>query len=1067
MANIPGINSYTQPDAFARDTVNSTSASIPGGLRVACVIGEGLRQEAIVYQAIGGGADGSTLASPDGTLSGRFFALKNYPVVSGRTEVYLNNVLLRGIEQEIDDAGFSTEYDYRIDINTGHIELQSAIIADQNGSKYSASSLNRGTGYIADGTCGSYDLISILDTSTVSERWTIKAISVIRDSSGSPIPGKTTFTATGAVSGQLKNSAGQPYLFKDSYKTGTAGAVSGTADPTVDGFVVAVSTSFADGDAVLLSGDATSATTNTFVFAGDLVSQGQVMPGDYLLVTGYDALEIESISYDATSGDTTITLVDDALDATITATAWAIYAKNLFIDDPSVLHNGTTGVPASEGSFAASDIGKVLMICSGDAAGLYTVTAVTSSRRLRVASYADSTLGYPTLYQVGTTGIADSSLSYHLLQTNGVLLFGISSGAVPFEVGDKFFIDVDSKVLAKNDSLSAKYIAEADLNAPEYFTSKDSLFAKFGLPSVTNTLSLGAQLAFENGAPGVYAIQAKPPIPRRTTVTLLAKENSRGIGGFSGCGGSALDCEPNDLLFMIPRSQSGTGKPHVDSNVNIFVVRGGTETQIFPNRYAFYSSALETTSGQLTFISGTDTAYSYTIVNTNTKIDVQADDGVISAAAGTLTTGLYNFNASDIGKIVVVQSLEDAAGTKYTTDDDVSTELFGSTTPGIELIITGVISDSTVSVVANDGSSTAITGDGLEVLFYVKDESNTTDTSAALLLHRDLVASGILQAGDGIKISYIDQYDADFFDTGWASAFEAAETIDCQIVVPLPTQTISDIFAASVSHCELMSSISIQKERMAFIGAQTGITPAALLGTRQVAIEDLGVLEGIQGDDPEEVLAGNTEDLTSYKLNENYTSNRSVYFYPDQIVKNINGINTYLHGFYVSAAAAGWLSSSTNIALPLTNKALTGFTIPNTKKFSKTVLNSLGGIGATVLQPINGGGLVLAGRTTSTTGYVEDEEISVMFVRDHVKEILRQALKPYIGNVETPNTAALMTVRAKNILASAVSKGLITEIGTVRVEKDKVDPRQWNVYAKYRPAYPINYIFIDLEVGIN
>ena len=39
-----------------------------------------------------------------------------------------------------------------------------------------------------------------------------------------------------------------------------------------------------------------------------------------------------------------------------------------------------------------------------------------------------------------------------------------------------------------------------------------------------------------------------------------------------------------------------------------------------------------------------------------------------------------------------------------------------------------------------------------------------------------------------------------------------------------------------------------------------------------------------------------------------------------------------------------------------------------------------------MLVPVTGGGKILAGRTTSTSGFVEDEEMSVMFIRDRVKE---------------------------------------------------------------------------------
>ena len=48
MANIPGISGYIQPGAFARDRVVSKAASIPGGLRIAAIMGEGIKEEIII-----------------------------------------------------------------------------------------------------------------------------------------------------------------------------------------------------------------------------------------------------------------------------------------------------------------------------------------------------------------------------------------------------------------------------------------------------------------------------------------------------------------------------------------------------------------------------------------------------------------------------------------------------------------------------------------------------------------------------------------------------------------------------------------------------------------------------------------------------------------------------------------------------------------------------------------------------------------------------------------------------------------------------------------------------------
>jgi hypothetical protein len=83
--------------------------------------------------------------------------------------------------------------------------------------------------------------------------------------------------------------------------------------------------------------------------------------------------------------------------------------------------------------------------------------------------------------------------------------------------------------IALNDRLSVVYVAEVDTNAPELFTSLDSLSAKFGTPSITNTLSLGAKLAFANGAKRVLAVQALSPTldPNWTLAyTSLSKEEA-------------------------------------------------------------------------------------------------------------------------------------------------------------------------------------------------------------------------------------------------------------------------------------------------------------------------------------------------------------------------------------------------------------------------------------------------------------------------------------------------------------------------------------------------------------
>jgi len=255
--------------------------------------------------------------------------------------------------------------------------------------------------------------------------------------------------------------------------------------------------------------------------------------------------------------------------------------------------------------------------------------------------------------------------------------------------------------------------------------------------------------------------------------------------------------------------------------------------------------------------------------------------------------------------------------------------------------------------------------------------------------------------------------------------------------------------------------------RVLFIGAQQGVTTAAALGNELVAVEDIGVLEGIQGDDAEEVLGGNIEDLQNFDVSVNYgTTFRVVYMYPDQIVRVISGTRTFIDGFYMAAAAAGRLAGTANVAIPLTRKVLTGFSILRDRVFKQTTLDQLGGNGITVVQPVTGGGLVLHGRTTTASGAPEEEEISIVFIRDKVAQTMRDVLRGFIGQPEDTTLASAIASTALGALTALQAQNLITTFRNLNVTRDEVDPRQWNLIVEVQPNYPVNWIFIDISVGV-
>jgi hypothetical protein len=607
--------------------------------------------------------------------------------------------------------------------------------------------------------------------------------------------------------------------------------------------------------------------------------------------------------------------------------------------------------------------------------------------------------------------------------SNGILSFAINEGlGDSFREGDRFTIKVKGGALTRGETLAVTYIAVNDINTPELFTDIEALVRKHGMPSTSNRLSLAAQLAFASSPPGVYACQAAPSVPRR--LSYILEESASG------------DSVADDLNFALPLGVV----PSPDANINFFVTDPVTETesQILPNKVTFYDSTI--TASPNTFHFGAGYTYSYTVIlDPNYKIMRQADDGVLTNLTGTTA----RLSSTTLG---------------FTAADAVATRRIRILNPGDNPGIFAVVSVSNGEVVIQRSSGSFV--DETTVEFEVLDQ----DGSGARVLFTDDLAPS---AGQVLRATVVDVKDASFFDVGWQQAYQALETIEVDIVVPVPSQTISSCFALGRAHCETMSNVKNRKERVLFIGAIRGLEPANVTGEQAAAVEDIGVLEGIQGDEVTEILAGDTEDLTNYGIQNSYGGTfRVVYFYPDEIVVQIGADRTFVDGFFMAAAAAGYLSAVPNIAIPLTNKVLPGFSILNDKLFRPLVLEQLTAAGACLLQPALGGGTVIWGRTTTGSGFPEEEEISIVFIRDRILKDLRIAMRGFIGQAESSTTQGSIMARANSMMISFIARGLITAWKDLAVARDKVDPRQWNVTVRVQPVYSINFVYIKVGVGV-
>ena len=704
------------------------------------------------------------------------------------------------------------------------------------------------------------------------------------------------------------------------------------------------------------------------------------------------------------------------------------------------------------------------------------------------------------------------------LVSNGILQFSIVETVTSFREGDGFSIKVDSGVLNRSDSLTANFIPTLNLNDPVLAEGLGDAVRRHGSPSVSNNLSLGCQLAFANTAPAVITVQAAPSMPRRTSIVLTEAMDATSTNDddfiFPLPLGFVPDFESN-IHFFVTNNATNVESQILPNKLDFYLL----DTPGNPTTNQFIVDNTPAPGGN---------SYFYTVKEAPATL-VSGEDGYIGRDTGFFTKGVFSssvtFDASYVGKTLKLINATNSANessylvnsvsngklfvtstglSDFTTESsiafqviDVATNLplvGGSATDGVLVdtnSATGTLTSAAITFSSLAGtittrrlkiSGSANNNDGLyDITSYnlgtdtltlartVVDESDmryevvdSSDVSNYIVVNKNVVPDGF-----GLRVSLINDKDAGFYDAGWVAALESLESVECDILVPLPRQTASIIFQNALSHCKSMSNIRNKKERVLFCGAINGLTPDNITGIKDAAVEDIGILEGIQGDSITEVLSGNIEDLANYSVADAFGNTyRCVYFYPDQIVVQAGAENVAIDGFYMACAAAGFAAADVRIENPFTNKVFSGFTIPRNRTYSTRVLESLAEAGACVLQPVTGGGRCVYGITTSQSGFVEEQEISIVFIRDRVAKILRSAFKGFIGQPESKNTQAILNTQAVIVLNALVSQGLITNYADLVVARDSVDPRQWNISVRVQPTYPVNFIYIKVGLGL-
>jgi hypothetical protein len=103
--------------------------------------------------------------------------------------------------------------------------------------------------------------------------------------------------------------------------------------------------------------------------------------------------------------------------------------------------------------------------------------------------------------------------------------------------------------------------------------------------------------------------------------------------------------------------------------------------------------------------------------------------------------------------------------------------------------------------------------------------------------------------------------------------------------------------------------------------------------------------------------------------------------------------------------------------------------------------------------------------TTTQSGFPQEQEISVIFIRDAIAKALRSGFAGFIGNVGSSQSLTNMIARGQALFKSFISQQLITSYTNLVIVQDPIEPRQFDVTATIVPVFPINWVYALVDVG--
>lgn len=202
-----------------------------------------------------------------------------------------------------------------------------------------------------------------------------------------------------------------------------------------------------------------------------------------------------------------------------------------------------------------------------------------------------------------------------------------------------------------------------------------------------------------------------------------------------------------------------------------------------------------------------------------------------------------------------------------------------------------------------------------------------------------------------------------------------------------------------------------------------------------------------------------------------FASPRLVLTWPYRILvfNETTGVNIEVGGYYLAAAAAGRLVSN-GVQVPLTRKTIAGINgIVNDVlvTMSPSLKNSYSSGGVTVMERTTDNRFVIRHGVSTDTTTINSREISLTRSKDQLLTRLRTTFERsgLIGSAIDQMMAVRVKALAQGVLETSVQAIEIVGYDSLGVRQNPNDPTVIDVSFRYRPAYPLNYVYITYSIN--